>query len=469
MNPTEEQTHILSLANVQDNLLINALAGTGKTSTLEMFERATKTKPVLYLVFNKRNAKEAETRMLSTTTVRTFNSLGHRIWAKATGKNLSLSPKKSQEILRGIINEVPKRDQGPIWDVFWDVVQGVGMAKALGYIPEGKYEHAKRLCTQGEFHASLDESPDDFVSDLIDAVLTKSIKLAYEGNIDYNDQIYMSALFGGTYPQFPLVMVDESQDLSPVNHAMLDKLGKGRLCAVGDPWQNIYGFRGAKSGGMGSIAERFSTTSCDLSISFRCPKAIVEHVHWRVPHFKWMKGGGHVEELKELPSADIGDGATILCRNNAPLFKCAMQLLSTGRSVQVVGSEIGPKLIGIMRKLCDENSSKETTIAAIDLWLEERSAKGSKTAKDLADCMKVFAEHGNDLGQAIHYAEHLFAQQGKIQLMTGHKSKGLEFDTVYHLDPWLLSEDEQDLNLRYVISTRSKDRLFEIESRNIRW
>lgn len=470
MDPTEEQHHILSLATTSEaNLLINALAGTGKTSTLELIERAVDTRPILYLCFNKKIADEASRRMLSTTTVRTFNSLGHRIWAKSCGRNLSLDPKKSQTILRSLIDELPRKDQGPLWDSFWEVVHGVALAKAVGYVPEGKYPNAKRLTTTSAFHASLDETPDDLTADLIDAVLTRSIQAAYAGNIDYNDQVYMPALFGGVFPRFPLVKVDEVQDLNPVNHALLDRLVKHRLIAVGDPWQSIYRFRGAMQSGMATLGSRFTCTPLDLSVSFRCPQAIVENARWRVPHFKWIKEGGYVETLAQLSPHDITDGGTFLCRNNAPLFKTAMLLLASGRSVSVAGSDIGPKLIALLRKMGDESANRETVMSAIDTWLEERLARGSTTAQDLADCMRVFASHGSTLGQAISYAEHLFAQRGTIRLMTGHKAKGLEFDTVYHLDPWLCREDEQDLNLRYVIDTRSKDKLFYINSRDIRW
>jgi ATP-dependent exoDNAse (exonuclease V) beta subunit len=83
--------------------------------------------------------------------------------------------------------------------------------------------------------------------------------------------------------------------------------------------------------------------------------------------------------------------------------------------------------------------------------------------------MVVFAEHGQTLGQAIAYVEHLFSQKGTIRLMTGHKAKGLEFETVYHLDSWLCRDDEQDQNLRYVITTRSADRLYHIDSERIKW
>lgn len=468
-SPTDEQAHILSLATGSDeNLLINALAGTGKTSTLEMIERAVKTKPILYLCFNKKIADDASKRMLSTTTVRTFNSLGHRIWAQSYG-NLSLDAKKSATLLRSIIDETPRKDQGPLWDSFWEVVHGVGMAKALGYVPDGKYPNAKRLIAQGPFHARLEEAPDDLTADLIDAVLTRSIAAAYKGNIDYNDQVYMPALFGGTFPRFPLVKVDEVQDLNPVNHALLDRLVKHRLIAVGDPFQSIYGFRGAVQSGMATLGARFSTTPTDLSVSFRCPQAVVEAARWRVPHFKWIKEGGHVESLTAMDGRDFPDDCVILCRNNAPLFRVGLSLLVNGHGVSVSGSEVGPKLIGLMKKLGPSDMGTASLLSAIADWEAEKLDKGSTTAADLAECMRVFASHGSSLDTAIKYAEHLFAQKGTIRLMTGHKAKGLEFDTVYHLDPWLCREDEQDQNLRYVITTRSMNNLFEINSRDIRW
>jgi superfamily I DNA/RNA helicase len=83
--------------------------------------------------------------------------------------------------------------------------------------------------------------------------------------------------------------------------------------------------------------------------------------------------------------------------------------------------------------------------------------------------MRVFARHGDSLVSAISWAESLFKQKGTIQLLTGHKSKGLEWDTVYHLDPQLIGGGPQEDNLRYVISTRSKQELYEIHSEAMRW
>jgi hypothetical protein len=467
---TDEQEAILNAAKVEDNLMLNAYAGTGKTSTLEMIDKIAKERPAIYLVFNKRNADEARDRMCSTTTVKTFNAIGHALWQNAISPRLKIEPRKTYDLFKEIVNEVKGDAARAIWGCYSNVSHGVEMAKALGYIPNGAYPNAKRLITQRVLHSFLDEEPDDLVSDLIDACLKRSIKLSYEGTIDYNDQIYMPALFGGTYPKYPLTLVDEYQDLSPVNHEMIRRLvGNRRLIGVGDPNQNIYGFRGAKLGGMGEAVMAYNMKEMDLSISFRCPEAIVRNAWWHVPKFKWSKTGGHVETLASLGATSIPPDSTIICRNNAPLFSFALKLIGSGLSVRIVGSEIGPRLIKTMEKLGNCSMTQTQTLDVIDEWLALKLAKESKTAADTAECMRVFARTGTTLAQAIAYAEHLFKQHGTIQLMTGHKSKGLEFPLVYHLDPQIIGDSPQDKNLRYVIGTRSSDTYYEVASENVEW
>lgn len=469
---TTEQLDILAATSIsKNNIMIQALAGTGKTSTLEALVGHLSKQPILYLTFNKKNANEASDRMPSTTTVRTFNSIGHRVWSATLGKNLRLEPKKTQNILREIINESPKATQSALWNCFYEVGQAVSLGKSLGYLPEGCYPGIKPLVTQGIFHSLLEEEPDDLASDLIDTVFIRSIKQSFDGLIDYNDQVYMPSLFKGTFPQFPIILVDEYQDLSPCNHALLGRLVRGRVIGVGDPNQNIYGFRGAKAEGMNSAIEHYSMDVYPLSTSFRCPSAIVNHVKWHVPSFRASKEGGNVNIPHRLDPNDFRDGATVICRNNAPLVRLGFNMLRIGRSISIVGSDVGPKLIAIMKKMGPEDMSRTDFLSAIFEWESEKLAKDSKTAEDLAGCMKVFAEHGTTLGTAIAYAEHLFKQTGTILLTTIHKAKGLEWKDVYHLDPWLVRRHphSQNKNLDYVCSTRSGDSLTEIDSDAIQW
>jgi superfamily I DNA/RNA helicase len=478
LKPTDEQLHILDLVRTSSApLMINALAGTGKTSTLRMIDNQIAGKEgILYLVFNKRNQEEASetdsdgnSKFNSTTTIRTLNSQGHRMFAAQIGKKLVLDGQKTQNLLRSAIGELHGPDKTEAWENYSVIINSVGRAKALGYIPDGKFPTGRRLVSAKDFFCCTEEILSDLARELVDRVLCESIQTAFRGNIDYNDQLYMPTLFGTSFPKFPIVLVDEAQDLSPINHEMLSRLTThSRTIAVGDPWQSIYNFRGAVQDGMSALREKFNMVECDLSISFRCPEAIVKAVHWHVPKLKWSKPGGRAGKILNPTLRGFPDNSAIICRNNAPLFSLGLRLLAAKRSVSIAGSDIGPKIVGIMRKLGDESDSKVKVLDEIEAWREDKLSKQSTTADDTADCMRVFASFGETLSQALGYAEHLFAQKGGIHLLTGHKSKGLEWHTVYHMDPSLCGDFDQDKNLRYVITTRAADTLYEFETKDLR-
>lgn len=481
---TPEQDAILEhVHDTKDNVMVEAHAGCGKTSTLEAMEKVLPKNQKLYLVFNTKNATEAAAKMSPLTEVRTMNSIGHRIWGATQRRNLVVQngregrPHKVRQILRDMIDAAPKPAQGAMWDCFAQIVDGVNRAKTFGYVPSDICSgplNGNSLLTQSQFHATLDEAPDDLTADLIDAVLTRSINTAFWGQIDHADQIYMPALFKASVPRYSTVLVDEYQDLSPVDHVLVRKLIRDgvRHIGVGDTFQNIYGFRGASARGMEEAVGTYNMTTLPLTVSFRCPEEIVKHVHWRVPAFKAIKSGGSVHVPNSLDHDDIPDGATVICRNNAPLFALAIRFFTHGRAVTIAGSDIGPRIIGTMRKLGPETLTRAQAVGAIGEWLTERLEAESKSAPEIADCMRVFCEHGSNLGEAIRYAEHLLKAEGKVLLTTGHKAKGLEWDHVFHLDPWLVRKgdtDEQNKNLDYVISTRSANRLVEIDSEKIVW
>lgn len=469
--PTTEQADILSrVHDTTDNIMINALAGTGKTATLKMIEAIAPVKPILFLAFGKKNAEDGRKTMASTTKVSTFNSLGHGIWSQTIGRGFKPDTRKTGDLYRQLIADAKPSAKGKLWEAYWPVMEAVGMAKSLGYIPTSHIMHTRRLCDWSEVIPHLDEEPDDFTRQQVDLLLNHSIAAAFKGTCDFDDQIYMPTLFNGVFPKFPLVMVDEYQDLNPVNHAMIAKLTtNSRLIGVGDPNQSIYAFRGADPLGMAKAVTAYSMTETDLTTSFRCPEAIVRNVHWRVPKFRWSNPGGTVLDLPTLDINNLNSGATFICRNNAPLFSLAMRCVSSGIGVSVTGSDIGPRIIRQMKKLGPEDTTRPALLAAIAEWRANKEDRGSKIAADQAACMRVFAEHGKNLGQAIRYAEHLFAQDnGQLHFTTGHKAKGLEYPTVIHLDSWLLSESEQDRNLEYVISTRSSDQLYTVNSNDVK-
>lgn len=461
--PTDEQARICSMADNATHLQIKAFAGTGKTETLKMMARLIEG-PKLYCAFNKRVVEEAGEKFEEVgAECRTWNSIGHRGWMKCCATRVVLNGKKTAELFKEALKGFSKNDQNDLWDSYQEIIETVGLAKARGYIPERVNKSSRRLVGE-EFWSGVPAS--SLVQrKVVDTILDNSIRLAYAGSIDFDDQLYMPTLFGGSFPRFPTVLADEEQDLNPIIHKMVDKLIKGgRLISVGDPFQSIYQFRGALQDGMAINKERRFMDEATLSVSFRCKSRIVENARWRVPDFKWHQPGGRVESLRELGSKDIKDGAAIICRNNAPLFRLALLLLSNERACRVAGSDIGPRLINTLKRLGDAGMGRSSVLSAIDDW-EERKDPNKASTRDMADCMRLFAQESKTLAEAIARAEFVLRQDGPLYLLTGHKSKGLEWETVYHLDPWLIKNDEeQELNLRYVIQTRAKEEFYEIDS-----
>jgi DNA helicase II / ATP-dependent DNA helicase PcrA len=463
MIPTPEQQNILEfIRSSKQNLMIRARAGCGKSSTLKLIDKAQSSAvPALVICFNK-SIKEELIRsgdFRSSTTINNFNSIGHKIWADHCKKKLSLDKQKILNIYRAIVEEAPKYERKHLWAFYDSVSSAVNMARSIGYIPDKHVRSNKRLADFSALERRLDETLLPDARGLIDRILIESIRLAYTGTVDFNDQVYMPALFGGTYPAFPLVMIDEYQDLSPVNRAMVAKLCKSsRQIGVGDEAQAIYEFRGADATAMPDAVVEFSMETLPLSVSFRCPSAITANVHWHVPDIRSAKSGGSISRGTNI---SLRPDTAVICRYNAPLLHMALAMIHQGAKVDLAGVDIGARLIKLLTKLGDESLTQAQTLAAIDDWLAERESLDSRSAPDLAESMRVFARHGKTLGQALAYARHVFAStEGEIRFMSGHKAKGLEFANVYHLDSHKIKRGEgQESNIHYVCDTRSSDRL----------
>ena len=478
LSPTPEQAAIIEAARTtSDNILVIALAGTAKTTTIVLICCAITGIPILCLAFNKRIADEMRKRLPSHVEVRTMNSLGHSVWSGVVGKRLVVESSKMYQILKGVIDAQPKNNQNDLRADMADILRWLRYAKRDGYVPRKWAGLGKAIFNDWPtFLAQHDDEPEEHLRGIIDTCLERSIEASYLGNIDFDDQIYMPVIFGGTWPKFPLVCVDEAQDLSPLNHAMLEKLVHRRLIAVGDPWQSIYAFRGAVSNGMSALRDRWNMRELTLSVTFRVPRLGVERARARVPHFQaWPDNGpGHIESLPYWNADSIPDGAAIICRNNAPLFSCALKLLKNGRSIKLVGMDIGAGLVRILKKLGPLSTPDTQIQTALSAWLERelRKARREETVYERYECLLVLVDGHKDLNSAIVAAEMLFKREGPIQLLSGHKAKGLEWDIIYHLDPWRIpskfakpasEEMEQELNVKYVIETRFKKEMYLVD------
>jgi len=79
--------------------------------------------------------------------------------------------------------------------------------------------------------------------------------------------------------QYKWFVVDEFQDVSPLQSALLDLWlgGRDEICVVGDPAQTIYSFAGADAAYLRSFPKKFpNTTSVELVRNYRSSPQVVE-------------------------------------------------------------------------------------------------------------------------------------------------------------------------------------------------
>lgn len=467
LTPTPEQSAIIDFAQSSTaNLIVEARAGAAKTTTLLMIASAI-TQPILFLAFNKKIADEATERLPAHATARTINGLGHRAWGQQLNKRLFLNKKKNFDLIRFHIADSFSADERQLLDEnFSDLIRTVSFAKQCGYVPDAVAEQrrtARPLCTDDEFFDERCEyilEPEE--RRLVRLVMRDSIDQALAGKIDFDDQIYMPTIFPCSFERFPVVMIDEAQDLSLINHAMLRKIAKrSRLIAVGDPCQAIYGFRGAHQNSMDLLAEQFSMHRMYLTTSFRCPIAVTSLAQQRAPDMtypEWAQAGSVIHLTQWTPS-DIRDTSTIICRNNAPLFRIALALIRAGRSPDLQGRDILRNIYNKMKKLGPAAIRRAQLHTEIDQWYERelRRQRDAGLSADMRDAMRLFADEGETLAEALASIEALAMRDGRIKLTTAHKAKGLEWSDVFILDQHLCNwERGQDNNIWYVAVTRSQ-------------
>lgn len=498
--PTPEQSAILSAAREQQaSLMISALAGTGKTTTLVMLAEALPAVPSLALAFNVKIKKELEERFPANFTVLTLNGLGHRAWTRHIGP-CTLDERK----LGKIVTEIARQTHTELSEDEWTATrQLAALAMQSGIIPNffpirGFVIDSPAVWTD----LALDNDIDPNAAELAREVLIESIKAGHgfedrKQVISFDDQLYLPTFFGGAFQPYPLVMVDEAQDLSPIQHKMIEKsCPRGRLIVVGDPKQAIYGWRGADSSSMETLRGlRPDWIDRPLTLTFRCPKAVVERQQEHAPGYRAAESNkaGHVLDLRPGFGPEESEGWTwdsipsgsvaVLCRNNAPLLSLALKLLARHIGVVMLGRDIGKGLTALAKKILPEPTLETSAcVSLINAWRDTEVSLAKANEKqhriagidDKADCLLAVLEHCACAGELQAKLKELFARErGQVTLASIHRAKGLEWQHVLHLDPSRIPSKyarkaaaqghpeqlEQEYNLRYVCETRAKETL----------
>lgn len=475
---TPEQNDIFDKGtNTDENLLIRALAGTGKSTTLAEMVRRYKEqhrrRAVVCLVFTVRNREDMAAKLDGIGECRTFNSWGSSLIRQEWGTvkyakpwALSAYIRKNFEDVRNLTSEV----KGVIE---WCMNSGIRPDEEKRILFAAKVGMAGRKDVNEESVKRVGEVSADMLKRMVQR------RWASELGLDHMHSCYLPWLYGWK-PRFPVAfgLVDEGQDQSGPQAYMSTTMGK-RLALVGDEYQAIYGWRGAHNAVMEWYRQRTNATQCQLTLSFRCAKLIGAEAKQIVPAFRCSRDdlGNVVTESYGKTIPKMGPGDAVVSRTNAALVPIWAKLLSMAVPCRILGRDLFGKVEAALNKTRVDafKPAAKQALQQLEASILEKTELGveSRTDQDTADTLfallDVFDTDGMGCKQVIDTLKansEYKPQEGSkfegVELSTVHQAKGLEWDNVYMLIHTFRDEPGQhseETNLRYVAITRARNRL----------
>ena len=497
--PSQYQIAIFDfIKNSQGNLVIEASAGSGKTTVLVNILRLLSTDiKKLFCAFNTDIVKELKkkTQGVENVDVRTMHSLGMNMIMRNLGvDSLPIVETKYREYILSKIH------------LYSPVVRGMNRKNYMKYV-----NNVTKLVDFARYNLAEDEEEIvalaqrheiDIMFD--EPKVTLDIMEWGKNNvscIDYTDMVWLPNTLS-MKPlglQFDFILLDESQDFSVAQRELILKCQKmgTRYVFVGDENQAIYSFASASPESFRKLKELPNTTSLPLSISYRCPKKIVKLAQTLVENIEYKEDAIDGEIAYNAKLEDVKDGDMILCRNNAPLMQVYNDLIRMGKQCFIRGKDIGQNLKNVIleSKKTDLNSNLSEDGLFIYLYdqlfhLVSNVMKSTNLDKhtvmnmsiitnklDIINALYVLSENLSTTQELIDRIDAIFTdkkQNNGIALSTIHKAKGLESDNVYIACRSLMPSKSatqdwevlQEKNLIYVAYTRAKRKLGFLDEQN---
>lgn len=474
--PSNYQQDIYDFAqNETGNSVVEAVAGSGKTTTgVEVMKRIPVTQRTIAVAFNKHIADTMKERFPAHVESSTMHSVGNRYIRQRNPRsklNNYVVDNAIESLIAKRFND--KNEQ--------DVATYAGK-RLISMVKATLTDHNDVdaiIAMINRYDIELNSNYDLLLS-IVPDVFT--ILDANPNEYDFDDMIYRPVRHGLITDRYDFTFVDEAQDLNRSQIEFAKVLASnGRLMAVGDRRQSIYGFRGADYDAIPSIIRETNATVLPLSITYRCPTSHVELAKTIVPAIEAAPNAkrgtiNHTNLNHALESGYIIPSSLVLCRTNAPLASLAYRLIAANVPVIVRGRDIGEGIISLIKKLTKKRNV--TTYALAQLVNEYANNERARLSKqkasdsriqsldDKLETVNVLCEGMKDSDSVVERVNRLFQDTNPSNAVVAssiHRAKGLEAENVSIIRPDLLplrtkspEAQTQEENIMYVAYTRSK-------------
>ena len=480
MELTLEQKRIITS---EEDLVVNAVAGSGKTTTILEYARKRLDKRILYLAFNKSVKQKAQQLFqqnhMGHVTVETAHSLAYRFVVPGTPYRVRAGYRPSELVsILNIPTEMPELMHLKVAYHVWEYYllfcnQTAPNVVDIDY-PAGIKEVAAR----------------EFVTLHLDRIIHYTRLLLArmdQGVIDITHDFYLKKfqLMRPVLP-FDVILFDEGQDASPV---MLDVFFNqpARRIIIGDSYQQIYGWRHAVN-----ALESAQFNPMMLSCSFRFGNDIARLAR-NILSLKSLFMPAPKLRMTGIDQSRPIHSRAYIARTNSGLLNKAIDLSIHNRDVKhlyfegqlssYVFSQAGTSLYDLLNLYNNRRALIRDplilSMPGFDALVEYANLTGDASLKMLIELVIRYEDQLPDHIQRLHdlCCAPEERQKADVVFSTVHKSKGLEYDEVYLCNDFVNEQSlldqipalrnglipanalSEEVNMLYVAVTRTRSRL----------
>lgn len=483
MKLTAEQEAII---NSEGDIKINAVAGSGKTTTIIEYAKARpKAAKILYLAFNKSVKIEAikkfATKGLSNVNVETAHSLAYKNIVFRHQYKVRAHGYKTHEIaeLLGLQGNGEKHHE-------YVIANHINKFIAL-------FCNSDKLKVQDVNYLETisDAKAKTFVKSFYHFIETQTRNLLAKmdtGEIEITHDFYLKKFqLQNPVLAFDYILFDEGQDASP---AMLDIFlnQKATKVIVGDTHQQIYSWRYAVNS-----LEKTNFTTFNLSHSFRFG-ANIANLATQILFWKDAITEAKPITIKGLGTNNDTKTKAVIGRTNLGLLLKAIEYVTEKKNIKQIYFEgnfnsytyadEGASLYDVLNLQNNKRSLIKDALIKSMGSIKDLEEYIEKTEDgQLSMMLEIVKKYGNDIYDIIKsirqkQVENDEKEKADMVFSTVHRCKGMEYDAVHLVKDFItedkvkrqaaeLEKDErkinklnEEINLLYVAITRTKNSLY---------
>ena len=487
MNLTNEQIEIINAK--EDSFIVNAVAGSGKTTTLLEYAKNNQNKKILYLAYNKSLQislqKKLQEYKLRNLFVSTIHSLAY---TKIGAHNYTLANELKTQVL---LEEISRFE----------------LNKGRTYIADEKYITILKDLINFYCNSSLIQINEKLLTKYKNSVdiSAKTIELITENNNDLlsHTKHILSSMKHGKIDaihdfylkmfqlnnkalstlNYDVILIDEAQDISDVMISIIEAQNCSKIY-VGDAFQQIYSFRFAAN-----AFKKVKYKKYNLSYSFRFCNSYAKTIETFLNKLyikntnSKIKINGLGEDTKiGLEFLNKNEQFTILARTTFGLIQELVNYIHKDYRFYFEGGYSSYSFMNQTVYSIYYLKEKKYEKISIDEIKEFNSIKELENYsidtknQDYLNIIKFVNEYGNNIFEINkRIKEKLVENKENAQIIfsTTHKAKGLEYNQVILANDFITQKDidnpkknftkekiTEELNILYVAMTRAKKVLF---------